>query len=188
MSKCVRDERVKLGLATLDIVESFKYVVEYKNKFTPSFCSLLYFSTSSVFPVISQAHMDGRNVKTLFEGDFFTEPTGLTLDKPNKRLYWVDTMTDQLQYLDLATMQDTVVRDDLESPVGLALYRGYLYWTSRGSGGWTGGVYRSAPTMNSIVTKVVGLLRHPTGIYAQDSQKNEGDCNCSWMKYLLQFS
>ena len=142
------------------------------------FCSLLYFSTYSFGPAILQAHMDGKNMTTLYRGRRYDKLAGLTLDKANKRLYWVERIHGKLRYLDLVTMQETVVRDDLESPVGLALYRGYLYWTSRGSGGFTGGVYRSAPTMNSTVTKVVSLLRHPTGIYAQDSQKNEGGWKC----------
>ena len=49
----------------------------------------MYWSDWGDTPHISVAEMDGKGRKFFVTKDLFW-PGGLTIDKPNKRLYWVD--------------------------------------------------------------------------------------------------
>ena len=118
--------------------------------------------------------MDGESQTTLATLSYFSSPTGLALDRNTSRLYWVDNVDYELWYLDLTTRQKKLLLENLRSPVGLTMYRNDLYWSSEGSGKWTGGIYKTTPASDTTVTKVVGFLHRPTGIYAHDASAVAG--------------
>ena len=116
--------------------------------------------------------MDGTNHTVLANPSSFSQSTGLTLDKGRNRLYWVETKTNLLRYLELDNFTITTLLSGfhyLHHPVGLTLYGNELFWTGVGSGAWTGGIFKAQTELNSNVTKVISLLLKPHGIYAHEA-------------------
>lgn len=82
---------------------------------------------------IKRASMDGTNQKTLLMNT--RHATGLSLDYEKKRLYWVQTTTPAILSSDLNGMdKQVIIKDDIKKPIGLTLYKDFLYWSDEVTG------------------------------------------------------
>ena len=83
-------------------------------------------------------------------------PNGLTLDKDEHRLYWVDASFNTLEYLHLSTnIRVTLISSSatLPHPFGLTLLGDYLYWTD-----WRNyAVYRANKNSADVSVFVTGI-------------------------------
>ena len=90
-------------------------------------------------------------------------PSGLTLDKPKNRLYWVDSGYHKLEYLDLNTNNRVTVISSvsvLNRPFGLTLLGDYFFWTD-----WfLDAVYRANKETGGGVTAFITGLSEPLDI------------------------
>lgn len=80
-------------------------------------------------PMIGRAGMDGRDVVP-----FVTEnlgwPSGVTVDVPNDRLYWVDSKLLQIESIGMDGRGRRVVLDRvLKHPHGIAVFENSIYWS-----------------------------------------------------------
>ncbi|KAJ8672687.1 hypothetical protein QAD02_003947, partial [Eretmocerus hayati] len=80
-------------------------------------------------PHISVALMDGSNRAFMIQ-DQIGWPNGLTIDYPNKRLYWVDAKRKVIESIQL-NGQDrrTVLHDVAKHPYSIAIFESQLYWS-----------------------------------------------------------
>ncbi|XP_014221207.1 vitellogenin receptor-like isoform X1 [Trichogramma pretiosum] len=80
-------------------------------------------------PHISLAYMDGSN-RTAFISDKIGWPNGLTIDYPNKRLYWVDAKLKVIESIQLdGKDRRTVLHDVAKHPYSIAIFENRLYWS-----------------------------------------------------------
>ncbi|GBP53777.1 Vitellogenin receptor [Eumeta japonica] len=77
-------------------------------------------------PVIMRANMDGSNV-TKFVEHHQNSPTGLALDIPNERLYWVDRYIHSIM-LD-GSNRHMVLKGNIHHPYSLAVFENNIYWS-----------------------------------------------------------
>lgn len=77
--------------------------------------------------------MDGTNQIKLIST--IRPATGLTLDYERKRLYWAEKDTPAIISTDLdGNDQKYIIRDNIYEPVGLTLYKDYIYWSDNKTG------------------------------------------------------
>lgn len=87
-----------------------------------------YWSEWGSDPMIGVAHMNGESAQP-FIRDNIQWPSGITLDWPNDRLYWVDAKLHQLESCKLdGTGRQTIIRT-LQHPYGLAVFENNIYWS-----------------------------------------------------------
>ena len=104
---------------------------------------------------IERADMSGKQRVALVNSPL-SWPNGLTLDKDENRLYWVDVSFNKLEYLDLSTnIKVTLISSSatLPHPFGLTLLGDYLYWTD-----WRNyAVYRANKNSADVRVFVTGI-------------------------------
>ena len=122
---------------------------------------MMYWTSWSYHSKIEKAEMTGKERVVLLSS--WTYPKGLTLDHEQNRLYWVDDIYHELEYLDL----NLNIRVNLISsyyllryPFGLALLGDHLYWTDA----QLRTVYRANKT-GGDVTKFVVNIGQPRDIH-----------------------
>lgn len=76
--------------------------------------------------------MDGSGQTTLVSTKGYA--TSLTLDDDRRRLYWVETNAGCIASSDLNGNAKMIVVKDLGRPVGLALYKDYMFWSDDAAG------------------------------------------------------
>lgn len=76
--------------------------------------------------------MDGSGQSILVSTKGYA--TSLMLDDDRRRLYWVETTTGSISSSDLNGNAKMIVVKDLERPIGLALYKDYMYWSDDATG------------------------------------------------------
>jgi len=119
---------------------------------------------------IEVANMDGGGRRLLVERGLYW-PNGLTLDRTNDRLYWVDAWYDILEFYDLETHSITTLIERsyiLQHPFGLTLFDDHLYWTD-----WSlDTVYKADKTSpSSNFTVFADGLGQPMDIHAYDKNQ-----------------
>ena len=106
-------------------------------------------------PKIERADMSGKQRVALVNSRL-SRPNGLTLDKDENRLYWVDVSVNKLEYLYLSTnIRVTLISSsaNLPHPFGLTLLGDYLYWTD-----WRNyAVYRANKNSADVSVFVTGI-------------------------------
>ncbi|KAM4794631.1 prolow-density lipoprotein receptor-related protein 1 [Rhinophrynus dorsalis] len=102
---------------------------------------------------IERAWMDGSNRNVFVTSKTVLWPNGLTIDIPNKILYWVDAFYDRIEMIFLnGTNRKTVYEgQELNHAFGLCHYGSFLFWTEYRSGS----IFRL-----DQVSKTVTLLRN----------------------------
>lgn len=129
----------------------------------------MYWCTLGYKRKIEVANMDGESRKVLVRRGL-SYPNGLTLDDTKKRLYWVDSGLNTLEYYDLQSRTITILLDDysiLAYPFGLTSLDGRLYWTDR----FRDAVIQAYESTPSNTTTLVSGLRQPADIHAYDRNK-----------------
>lgn len=90
--------------------------------------SLLFWTEWGANAHIGVAYMDGTEPKVLIGNVAW--PNGITLDWPNRRIYWVDA---QSQSIESATIEGQDRRKVLEGflshPYGIAVFENRIYWS-----------------------------------------------------------
>ncbi|KAK8777062.1 hypothetical protein V5799_029593 [Amblyomma americanum] len=90
---------------------------------------LMYWTDWGVKPSITRSGMDGSSIQRLVT-TALGWPNGLALDHPTNRLYWCDAKLSRLEYLDLTTMERTVVLEEsLFHPFALSVFEDTVYWS-----------------------------------------------------------
>ena len=107
-------------------------------------------------PKIEEAGMDGSS-RRLIVGDNLGAPTGLTIDHPSSRLFWIDAKLDRIEEFDLKTKQRKVLLS-LKTGVlayGLTIYQDWLYWSE-----WkTKSISRVSANSNNLEVIATGLMK-----------------------------
>jgi len=78
---------------------------------------------------IMRATMGGSDEVELFQA---VSPGDLAVDKQEQKLFWTDTEMKKIEYGDLTGMnQATLIEKNLLKPVGLVVYKDYVYWIDK---------------------------------------------------------
>ncbi|KAJ8981147.1 hypothetical protein NQ317_013812, partial [Molorchus minor] len=121
------DEAYEPHSIVLDPAEGYVYVSLLKTGNT-TFYSYMYWSEWGTTNSIKKATMEGTNQVKLIST--VRPATSLTLDYETKRLYWAEKDTPAIMSLDLdGNDQREVIKEHIFEPVGLTLYKEYIYWT-----------------------------------------------------------
>lgn len=95
--------------------------------------SYMYWSEWGTANSIKKAAMDGTNQIKLVST--VRPATGLTLDYERKRLYWAEKDASTIICTDLdGNDQKYIVKDKLFEPIGLTLYKDFIYWSDNKTG------------------------------------------------------
>ena len=131
----------------------------------------MYFSSVGNTLQILRADMDGSN-KTVLAQLSKTAPTivDVVLDKPGNRLFFSDQYNDLIRYIDLNSLQvHTLLSGNLRHPIGLTMLNNTLYWTTEGTGRFSGAIFKAEAVKGSAVQMIADGFRNAYGIYAQNS-------------------
>lgn len=89
----------------------------------------MFWSGCGDIPMIEIADMDGGNRRSIVSKNL-KYPNGLSIDHVNNRLYFVDSGTKTLEYVNFdGSGRKVVVNDGLEHPFGIDVYDRRVYWT-----------------------------------------------------------
>ena len=137
---------------------------------------------------IEKANMDGANRTIVIRSGLYF-PSGLALDTTKNWLYWVDRYYDKLEVYEFPseTRKEIISSGSetfLSSPLGLALYGDYLYWTDRN---WKG-IYRADRDTGGNVVKILSTHSWPTFIHAYDKNYTVTPGISSFFYNFLYFS
>ncbi|KAJ3607378.1 hypothetical protein NHX12_024429, partial [Muraenolepis orangiensis] len=94
---------------------------------------LLFWTDGGQNPKIERALLDGTN-RTVLASGAMGSPRGLTVDYSSDFLYWTDDMLDTVSRMDVDGKQRAIVRGGggrLPSPMGMAIFGGYVLWVDR---------------------------------------------------------
>ncbi|KAJ9584469.1 hypothetical protein L9F63_021194, partial [Diploptera punctata] len=83
---------------------------------------------------VNQANMDGTNETQLAshnEYDILQSPQSLSYDMESRRLYWVNTASDSVQYYDFTTKTVHQVHLNNDHPTAATVYHGKLYYANQ---------------------------------------------------------
>ena len=119
------------------------------------FDRIMYWTDSGYHAKIERADMSGKQRVALVNSRL-SWPNGLTLDKDENSLYWVDVRFNKLEYLHLSkNIRMTLISSSatLPHPFGLTLLGDYLYWTD-----WRNyAVYRANKSNADVSVFVTGI-------------------------------
>ncbi|XP_028404464.1 low-density lipoprotein receptor-related protein 8-like [Dendronephthya gigantea] len=132
----------KLYWLTTSILGSTIYVAEFngKNKMTiASFQGDIhsiavhpekgYLYWTDTAGKISRAYMNGKNKEDIVTTSLLL-PTGLTIDYPNHKLFWLDSKMRHIESSDLNGKQRRrIVVYDIKHPFDIAVFGDYIYWS-----------------------------------------------------------
>ena len=109
------------------------YIIISFNIFSYTF-SELYVSVGGTHPGIARMKTDGSEFK-MFVSDNIGQPTGITLDLPGKRLYWLDTKYRLIESIRLDGKGRTVVKylTTGSNFHTISVFEDLVYWTQKSS-------------------------------------------------------
>lgn len=90
----------------------------------------MFWSSDGLSKAIQVSSMDGNDIRTIVDTNIETV-SGLTLDRIQQRLYWVDYVLKSIETcLYDGTNRFTLLRNDrlIQSPFSLAIFEDRLYW------------------------------------------------------------
>ncbi|XP_028410906.1 uncharacterized protein LOC114533567 [Dendronephthya gigantea] len=138
----------------------------------------MYWTDWGKFPRIERAYMNGENRMDLVNTTL-RWPNGLTIDHVYNKLYWVDAYEENIEAMDLATLERKVVlnkrnlvdgklrplKTEVNHPYGLTSLYDHLYWTD-----WnTDSVYRGDVNTAANIVTMASNLSKPMDIHAYSS-------------------
>ncbi|XP_044256052.1 low-density lipoprotein receptor-related protein 6 [Tribolium madens] len=89
----------------------------------------MYWSEWGTSKSIKKSAMNGGNVSQLRVTKEYA--ADLTLDYDSRRLYWVETKSAMILSVDLdGNDEKIIVKDNIYMPVGLTLYKDFIYWSN----------------------------------------------------------
>ena len=81
-------------------------------------------------PRIARAHLDGSDMEVFVNTSSSSVPTALTVDYDTNVLYWCDQFLNQIERVDIASRNQTViVQKSADDCMGLTVFGDYIYWT-----------------------------------------------------------
>ncbi|XP_041374759.1 low-density lipoprotein receptor-related protein 2-like [Gigantopelta aegis] len=90
----------------------------------------LYWMDSGQQPKIERSNLDGsKQVVIVVNG--ISYPRDLVVDITTHRLFWVDSVVDQVQSVSFSGGDRQVIRSNLPSPFGIAVFGEYIYWVDK---------------------------------------------------------
>ncbi|XP_028394968.1 LOW QUALITY PROTEIN: uncharacterized protein LOC114519101 [Dendronephthya gigantea] len=138
----------------------------------------MYWTDWGKLPRIERAYMNGENRMDLVN-TALRWPNGLTIDHVYNKLYWVDAYEDNIEAIDLATLERKVVLNkktlffgflfglttEVNHPYGLTMLNDHLYWTD-----WRSDtVYRGDVNTGASIRVMATKLGKPMDIHAYSS-------------------
>lgn len=106
--------------------------------------------------------------KTQIINSSMTQPSGLTIDYPEKKLYWSDASREKIERSDMDGSNRQVLVSATIYPFALAVHGNYIYWTDL----QLHGVYRAEKNTGSGMTEIVKRLdESPRDLHIFTSQK-----------------
>ncbi|XP_028411072.1 uncharacterized protein LOC114533678 [Dendronephthya gigantea] len=138
----------------------------------------MYWTDWGKFPRIERAYMNGENRMDLVNHTLYW-PNGLTIDHVYNKLYWVDAHEDNIEAMDLDTLERKVILNqkiilfgflfglttEVNHPYGLTSLNDHLYWTD-----WnTDSVYRGDVNTAANIRVMATNLGKPMDIHAYSS-------------------
>ncbi|KAJ7345670.1 hypothetical protein JRQ81_001620, partial [Phrynocephalus forsythii] len=126
-------------------------------------------------PRIERASMDGT-LRTAIVSDKIYWPNGLSIDYPNKLLYFADAYLDYIDFCDYnGNNRRQVVASDLvlQHPHALTLFEDFVYWTDR----YTHRVIRANKWHGRNQTVMIYNVHQPLGIVAVHPVKQPSGIN-----------
>ncbi|CAJ0568186.1 unnamed protein product, partial [Mesorhabditis spiculigera] len=88
----------------------------------------LYWADGGQKPTIQRAYLDGTRREVIVSEDI-KEPTDLIVDPASHMLYWTDAKMDGIYRVRASGGKPELVRTDIASATGIALFRDLMYWT-----------------------------------------------------------
>lgn len=90
---------------------------------------LMFWTDVGNVPLIESAEMDGSNRRMIVKNDI-KWPNGLSIDQANNRLYFVDSGTKTLEYVNFdGSGRRKVIDEGLEHPFGVDIHDRKVYWS-----------------------------------------------------------
>ena len=90
----------------------------------------LYWLDYGQFPMIARTWLDGSN-RTALVTTAISNPRDLTIDMQTHDVYWVDSQQDAIFKVSWNGKDRQMIRSNLPSPKGLAIFRDMVYWVDR---------------------------------------------------------
>ncbi|RWS16465.1 low-density lipoprotein receptor-related protein 2-like protein [Dinothrombium tinctorium] len=116
------------------------------------------------------------NLKKVIIGEELTQPSGLTLDYEDRKLYWTDALREKIERADLDGSNREILVSATIYPFAITVFGQYIYWTDL----QLRGVYRAEKhTGAGMIEMVKRLEESPRDIhvYAPERQKcNSNPC------------
>ncbi|CAJ0930175.1 unnamed protein product, partial [Mesorhabditis belari] len=88
----------------------------------------LYWADGGQKPTIQRAYLDGSR-REAFVTENVKEPTDLIIDPSSRMLYWTDAKMDGIYRVRSSGGKPELVRGDIASAAGIALFKDQMYWT-----------------------------------------------------------
>ncbi|KAH7646170.1 low-density lipoprotein receptor-like protein [Dermatophagoides farinae] len=133
-------------------------------------------------PSIQRSHVTGFGQQSIIT-DGIRMPNSLVIDQQEKHFYWADARFNKIEKCDLDAIQCVVLlRQTVQHPFGLAIYKDHLYWTD-----WAAhSVFRCEKYSGADVVTLRRNIIRPMGLVVispdhQDSLENY--CNVSSQPY-----
>lgn len=134
----------------------------------------MYWSEWGQSTSIKKAAMNGAKQKKLISTN--GKANGLTLDYEKRRLYWVEINEPAIWSADIdGNDKKKIIETDIFAPVGLALYKDYIYWSDEK----TADIYRAYKYDGSSRTKVTTLSENITDLLVYQSAKQNQTNQCA---------
>ncbi|CAG0879500.1 unnamed protein product [Darwinula stevensoni] len=120
-------------------------------------------------------------LKEVVIGDDLKQPSGLTIDYDERKLYWTDAVREKIEKSNMDGSDRQVIVSSTIYPFAVTVFGNYLYWTDL----QLRGVYRvEKHTGANLVEMVKGLVESPRDIriFAADRQKcpkEHNPCNAN---------
>ncbi|XP_050299730.1 low-density lipoprotein receptor-related protein 6 [Anthonomus grandis grandis] len=130
----------------------------------------MYWSEWGQSNLINKAEMNGGKSRKLFST--IGKANGLTLDYEKRRLYWIEIDAPAIWSSDLdGNDKKIIVKDENLTPLGLALYKEYIYWSDEK----TADIYRASKLDGSGRTRITTLSENVTDllIYHHSTKQNQ---------------
>lgn len=110
-------------------------------------------------PRVSRAGLDGSNQTNIVQ-TFITWPNGLTLDYPNKKVYWLDARHHYIASVDYnGNNKRMMYTQAVNHPYSLTMVNEHLFWTD-----WDTSSIRTCRVSSRNVNCTVSVIK--TGIFS----------------------